>query len=75
MRTSSTVASASSQTRGADFYTVFARTGTREDGRSEIPRCYLGAHAGVQRRGRTEILAPHPIGELEFKGCKVPAED
>src|SRR5258706_1172160 len=24
---------------------------------------------------RTEMMAPHPIGEFEFKGCKVPAED
>src|SRR5256885_11769515 len=24
---------------------------------------------------RTEMIAPHPIGELEFRGCKVPAED
>jgi len=24
---------------------------------------------------RTEMMAPHPNGELEFKGCKVPAED
>ena len=24
---------------------------------------------------RTEMIAPHPIGELEMKNCKVPAED
>jgi acyl-CoA dehydrogenase len=24
---------------------------------------------------RTEMIAPHPIGELEFKNCRVPVED
>src|SRR5256886_15556998 len=30
---------------------------------------------GFSAAERTEMLAPHPIGELEFKGCRVPAED
>src|SRR5438046_7677260 len=24
---------------------------------------------------KTEMIAPHPIGELEFNNCKIPAED
>ena len=24
---------------------------------------------------RTEMISPHPIGEIAFKGCRVPAED
>ena len=60
----------------ADFYTVFARTGTREDGRAEISAFIVSARmAGFTVPERTEMIAPHPIGELEFKNCRVPAED
>src|SRR5260370_29786930 len=60
----------------ADFYTVFARTGTRDDGRAEISAFVVSARMpGFRVADRTEMIAPHPIGELEFKDCKVPAED
>jgi acyl-CoA dehydrogenase len=60
----------------ADFYTVFARTGTREDGRAELSAFIVSARMpGFSVAERTEMLAPHPIGELEFKDCRVPAED
>ena len=60
----------------ADFYTVFARTGTRADGRAEISAFIVSARMpGFAVAERTEMIAPHPIGELEFKGCKIPAED
>jgi alkylation response protein AidB-like acyl-CoA dehydrogenase len=60
----------------ADFYTVFARTGTREDGRAEISAFIVSARMpGFSVAERTEMLAPHPIGELEFNGCRIPAED
>src|SRR5207248_10871563 len=60
----------------ADFYTVFARTGTRSDGRAEISAFIVSARMPGFRVGeRTEMIAPHPIGELEFRNCKVPAED
>lgn len=60
----------------ADFYTVFARTGTREDGRAEISAFIVSARMeGFSVAERTEMLAAHPIGELEFKDCRVPAED
>jgi len=60
----------------ADFYTVFARTGTREDGRAEISAFIVSARMpGFSIAERTEMIAPHPIGELEFKNCRVPAED
>src|SRR6266513_1706769 len=60
----------------ADFYTVFARTGAREDGRPEISAFIVSARMpGFSVAERTEMLAPHPIGELEFKNCRVPAED
>src|SRR5207237_7017803 len=60
----------------ADFYTAFARTGTREDGRAEISAFVVSARmSGFAVAERTEMIAPHPIGEIEFKDCRVPAED
>src|SRR3989475_8372754 len=60
----------------ADFYTVFARTRRREDGLAEISAFIVSARMpGFSVAERTEMLAPHPIGELEFKDCRVPAED
>jgi acyl-CoA dehydrogenase len=60
----------------ADFYTVFARTATRADGRAEISAFVVGARMpGFSVRERTEMIAPHPIGEIEFSGCRVPVED
>ena len=60
----------------ADFYTVFARTGTRADGRAEISPFIVSARmAGFRVAERPEMIASHPIGELEFKDCRVSAED
>ncbi len=60
----------------ADFYVVFARTGTREDGRAELSAFIVSARMpGFSVAEKTEMMAPHPIGELEFKDCRVPAED
>jgi acyl-CoA dehydrogenase len=60
----------------ADFYTVFARTGTRSDARAEISPFIVSARMpGFSVVERTDMMASHPIGELEFKDCRVPAED
>ena len=60
----------------ADFYTVFARTGTREDGRAELSAFIVGARMpGFRVLERTRLIAPHPIGEIEFEDLRVPAED
>lgn len=60
----------------ADFYTVFARTGTREDGRATLSAFVVGAKMpGFSLVERTPLLAPHPIGEIAFNDCRVPAED
>jgi len=60
----------------ADFYTVFARTSTRPDGRAEISAFVVGARMpGFSVRERTSMIASHPIGEIEFTNCRVPAED
>ncbi len=60
----------------ADFYTVFARTGTDANGRAQLSAFVVGAKMpGFSVVERTAMIASHPIGELEFKGCRVPAED
>ncbi len=60
----------------ADFYTVFARTGTRVDGRAELSAFVVGARMpGFSVRERTQLIAAHPIGEIEFTSLRVPAEN
>jgi len=60
----------------ADFYLVFAKTGAREDGRPVISAFVVGAKMqGFRVVERTPLIAPHPIGEIAFNECRVPAED
>jgi len=60
----------------ADFYTVFAKTGTREDGRPILSAFVVGSKMqGFRVVERTAMIAPHPIGEIAFDSCRVPAED
>lgn len=60
----------------ADVYTVFAKTGTREDGRPIISAFVVGSRMqGFSVVKRTPLMAPHPIGEIAFHECRVPAED
>jgi acyl-CoA dehydrogenase len=57
----------------ADFYTVFARTG--DGGGSKGISCFVvDADApGFRVAERINVIAPHPLGRLEFKGCRIPA--
>ncbi|MFN2491948.1 MAG: acyl-CoA dehydrogenase family protein [Pyrinomonadaceae bacterium] len=60
----------------ADFYTVFARTGTDARGRASLSAFIVGAKLpGLAVTQRTEMIAAHPIGAIEFKDCRVPVED
>jgi acyl-CoA dehydrogenase len=60
----------------ADFYTVFARTNTRADGRPELSAFVVGSKMpGFSLVERTAMMAPHPIGEIKFTDCRVPAEE
>lgn len=60
----------------ADFYTVFARTATRPDGRAEMSAFLVSSRMpGFSVRERTRLMGAHPIGEIEFKNLRVPAED
>jgi len=60
----------------ADFYIVFAKTGTRDDGRPVLSAFVVGSKMpGFRVIERTTLIAPHPIGEIAFNECRVPAED
>lgn len=60
----------------ADFYIVFAKTGTRDDGRPVLSAFVVGSKMpGFRVVERTSLIAPHPIGEIAFNECRVPAED
>jgi len=60
----------------ADFYLVFAKTGARDDGRPMISAFVVGSKMqGFRVVERTPLIAPHPIGEIAFDQCRVPAED
>lgn len=60
----------------ADFYIVFAKTGTRDDGRPVLSAFVVGSKMpGFRVIERTPLIAPHPIGEIAFNECRVPAED
>jgi acyl-CoA dehydrogenase len=60
----------------ADFYTLFARTGTSEGGRAALSAFVVGSKIqGFSVVERTPLMAPHPIGEIAFNDCRVPAEN
>jgi acyl-CoA dehydrogenase len=60
----------------ADFYTVFARTGANEKGRAAISAFVVGARMpGFSVVQHTQLMSPHPIGEIELKNCRVPADN
>ena len=56
----------------ADFYTVFARTGS--EGGSRGISCFVvdADTAGLRVAERIEVIAPHPLARLEFRECRVP---
>jgi acyl-CoA dehydrogenase len=56
----------------ADFYCVFARSGT-EAGSRGISAFLVPADApGLSVTERIELIAPHPIARIELRGCRVP---
>ena len=58
----------------ADFYTVFARTGS--NGGTKDICCFIveADNPGLEVTDRIELMAPHPLGTLAFTDCKVPKE-
>lgn len=56
----------------ADFYTLFARTG---EGTKGVSAVVLDANIkGFSIAERIDVIAPHPLGRLQFKDCAVPAD-
>ncbi len=57
----------------ADHYVVFARTG-EAPGTKGISALVADAKTpGVSNSARIDIIAPHPLGEMTFDNCRVPA--
>jgi len=57
----------------ADFYCVFARE-TDAPGAKGISAFVVDADApGLAIAGRIEVIAPHPLAQLAFTGCRIPA--
>lgn len=55
----------------ADFYTVFARTGT-EGGAKGLSAFIVDAdNPGLHIAERINVVAPHPLARLRFDGCRV----
>jgi acyl-CoA dehydrogenase len=58
----------------ADFYVVFAKTDPGQ-GRKGISAFVVEKErAGFEVVRQVELIAPHPIGDLRMKACRVPAE-
>ena len=56
----------------ADYYTVFARTG--DEGGSKGISCFIvdADTPGFSVAKRIDVIAPHPLGTLEFRDCRIP---
>lgn len=58
----------------ADFYTVFARTD--ETGGARGISCFIveANTPGFEVTERIDLVAPHPLGTLQFTDCRIPAK-
>lgn len=57
----------------ADFYVVFARTG-EGPGTKGLSAFIVDADTpGFEVSERIDLMAPHPLGRLRFKGCRIPS--
>ena len=55
----------------ADFYTLFARTA---EGRQGVSAIVVDADTpGFNVAERLDVIAPHPLGRLNFDDCRIPA--
>ncbi len=57
----------------ADFYCVFARTGEAAGARGISAFVVDADTPGFAVAARVELIAPHPIAQLRFSGCRVSA--
>ncbi|MBX3604967.1 MAG: acyl-CoA dehydrogenase family protein [Piscinibacter sp.] len=56
----------------ADFYVVFARTGEAPGARGISAFVVDAGTPGFEVAERIDVIAPHPLARLRFKGCRVP---
>ncbi len=59
----------------ADQYVVFARTGEAEGARGLSAFVVDAGTPGFEVTERIDVIAPHPLGKLEFDGCRIPASN
>ena len=57
----------------ADLYVVFARTGEAPGARGLSAFIVEGNNPGLNVAERIDVISPHPLARLTFKGCRVPA--
>lgn len=57
----------------ADFYCVFARTGEAPGARGISAFVVDAGEKGLDIAQRIDVIAPHPLATLAFRGCRVPA--
>jgi acyl-CoA dehydrogenase len=58
----------------ADFYVVLARTGEAPGAKGLSLFVVDAATPGLRVSERLATIAPHPLGSLEFRNCRVPAD-
>jgi len=59
----------------ADFYTVFARSS--DAGGAKGISCFIveAGTPGFEVTERIDLIAPHPLGTLQFSNCRIPAQN
>lgn len=57
----------------ADFYTVFASTDPAARGKGLSCFVVPAGTPGLRYTGPLTLSAPHPLGEIAFEGCRIPA--
>jgi len=58
----------------ADYYVVFASTDAENKAKAISAFLVAAGAPGLKLGERTQMLSPHPIGELEFVDCLVPLD-
>jgi alkylation response protein AidB-like acyl-CoA dehydrogenase len=56
----------------ADFYVVFARTDEAPGSRGISAFIVDAGTPGFEIAERIEVIAPHPLARLNFRGCRIP---
>jgi acyl-CoA dehydrogenase len=57
----------------ADYYITIVRTGEAPGAKGLSAFVVDAANPGLKVTELADIMAPHPVGSLEFTGCRVPA--